>query len=447
MIRIKKGLDLPIEGTPSQLVEESQPVTRVALLGPDYIDLKPTMQVAAGDRVKTGQVLFTDKKHPEFRFTAPGAGTVTAINRGAKRALLSVVIELDGDDAEVFQSFDPAELGQLDRSTVTEQLLVSGLWTALRVRPFSKIPEPGTTPRSIFVAVMDSNPLSADPTVIIAGRSREFEAGLQVIGRLTDGPVHLCKAEKAPVPTPSSEHIQVNEFSGPHPAGLVGTHIHFVDPVGKHRSVWHLGYQDVIAIGHQFLTGTLLTERIVSLAGPMVLKPRLVRTRLGADLDQLTDGELSKGEHRIVSGSVFSGHIADGPKAFLGRYHNQVSVLLEYREKDFFGWLLLGRNQFSATRAYAGHLSRGRQFSLNTSTNGSPRAMVPIGIYEQVMPLDILPTMLLRALIVEDTDQAQDLGCLELDEEDLALCTFVCPGKHEFGPMLRHNLTRIEKEG
>jgi Na+-transporting NADH:ubiquinone oxidoreductase subunit A len=270
---------------------------------------------------------------------------------------------------------------------------------------------------------------------------------LQLLSCLTEGPVHLCKAQGAPLPGSDSTRVRVTEFAGPHPAGLAGTHIHFLDPVGKSRSVWYLGYQDVIGMGHLFLTGTLLTERVVALAGPMVRRPRLVRTRLGADLDELTTGELSTGEHRIVSGSVLSGHIADGPKAFLGRYHNQVSVLLEYREKDFLGWLLAGANQFSATRAYAGHLARDRHFALTTTTNGSPRAMVPIGIYERVMPLDILPTLLLRALIVEDTEQARDLGCLELDEEDVALCTFVCPGKYEYGPILRGNLARIEKEG
>ena len=447
MIKIKKGLDVPIEGNPADTIEDASPVTRVALLGPDYVGLKPTMKVAVDDRVITGQALFSDKKHPEVSFVSPGCGKVVEVNRGAKRALVSVVIELDGDDAESFERHEESALGELDRELVQNQLLASGLWTSLRERPFCKIPEPGSAPHDILVTAMDTNPLSVDPGGIIEQRSGEFQAGLRILAGLTDGHVIVCKAPGSTIALPNHPKVRTEEFDGPHPAGLVGTHLHFVSPVGKNRKAWYLGCQDAIAIGHLFLEGRLLTERVVAFGGPMVKRPRLLRTRLGADLDQLTAGELATGEHRIVSGSVLSGHHADGDRAFLGRYHSQVSVLLEYREKDFFGWLLMGKNQFSATRAYTGHLSRGRQFPINTSSNGSPRSIVPIGIYERVMPLDILPTMLLRALVTEDTDQAQELGCLELDEEDLALCTFVCPSKMDYGPILRANLTQIEREG
>ncbi len=447
MIKIKKGLDLPITGAPEQIIEAAPTVRSVAVFGPDYVGMRPTMRVAVGDRVRSGEVLFTDKKNPGVRFTSPAAGVVAAIHRGAKRALLSVVIELDGDESEPFARYDVDQLDALDRQSVQANLIESGLWTAIRTRPYSRVPAPESEPRAIFVAAMDSNPLAPSPPVVIADQPEAFKNGLRVLTRLTDGMVHVAKAPDAALPMPDSSRIQLTEFDGPHPAGLVGTHIHYLEPVGPAKTVWHVGYQDVIAIGQLFTEGRLRSERVVALAGPLVRRPRLLRTRLGANLDDLTDGELHPGEHRIISGSVFTGHIADGPKAFLGRYHTQVSVLLEGRQKDFFGWLWPGREKFSVTRAYTAHFRPGTVFSVTTSTNGSERAMVPIGTYERIMPLDILPTQLLRALITRDTDLAQDLGCLELDEEDLALCTFVCPGKYEYGPLLRENLTQIEQEG
>ncbi len=447
MIKIKKGLDLPITGAPVQTIEAAPPVRSVGVFGPDYIGMRPTMRVAVGDRVRCGQVLFTDKKNPGVHFTSPAAGVVAAIHRGAKRALLSVVIELDGDEAEQFTRYEVDQLETLDGQSVRANLIESGLWTAIRTRPYSRVPEPESEPRAIFVSAMDSNPLAPSPAVVIADQPEAFNNGLRVLTRLTDGSVHVAKAPGVALPMLDSSRIQVTEFAGPHPAGLVGTHIHYLEPVGPTKTVWHVGYQDVIAIGTLFTEGLLRSDRVVALAGPLVRRPRLLRTLLGANLDELTDGELFPGEHRIISGSVFTGHIADGPKAFLGRYHTQVSVLLEGRQKDLFGWLRPGREQFSVTNAYTAHFRPDTVFSVTTSTNGSERAMVPIGTYERIMPLDILPTQLLRALITRDTDLAQDLGCLELDEEDLALCTFVCPGKYEYGPLLRENLTQIEQEG
>ena len=232
-----------------------------------------------------------------------------------------------------------------------------------------------------------------------------------------------------------------------HPAGNAGTHIHHLDPVSATKTVWTVGYQDVIAIGQLFTTGQLNAERVVALAGPQVEKPRLVRTRLGASLEELTAGEMKAGENRVISGSVFGGRTAAGAYAFLGRYHNQVSVLLEGRSRDMLHYLRAGFDRFSTLGIYISSLMPGKKYDFDTTTNGSERAMVPVGNYERVMPLDILPTQLLRSLIVGDTDMAQKLGCLELDEEDLALCTYVCAGKYEYGPILRNNLTRIEKEG
>lgn len=447
MIKIRRGLDLPITGSPRQSIEEGPNVRSVAILGYDYHGMKPTMEVQVGDKVKVGTLLFTDKKTVGVRYTSPASGTVSAINRGYQRALQSVVIDIEGDEYEEFSSFDASQLASIDRQAVVDNLVASGLWTALRTRPYSKVPAIDSAPVSIFVSAMDTNPLAADPAVVLAEKQEDFKNGLAVLTCLTEGKVFVTHAEGASIPNAGIDNVVYETFGGKHPAGNVGTHIHYLSPVSVNKTVWTVGYQDVAAIGALFTTGKLDVTRVVSLAGPKVEDPRLIRTRLGASLEELTAGQMKGGENRLVSGSVFGGRVGNGPLAFLGRYHVQVSVLEEGRERPFLHYVQLGSNRFSAMGIYLSKLLTGKKYDFTTSTNGSERAMVPVGAYEKVMPLDILPTQLLRSLIVGDTDTAQKLGCLELDEEDLALCTFVCPGKYEYGPILRENLTRIEKEG
>ncbi|KOR30289.1 Na(+)-translocating NADH-quinone reductase subunit A [Achromatium sp. WMS3] len=447
---IKKGLDLPISGAPDQTnIHEGSPVRSVAVLGMDFIGLKPTMKVQVGDQVKLGQPLFTDKRDSRINYTAPGCGTVSAINRGARRVLRSVVIDLDGDDAESFTSYPRENLASLSQEQVQTPLLASGLWTAFRTRPYSKVPLPETAPRAIFVTAIDTNPLALNPEKVIAEQQEAFVDGLTVLSRLTEGKVFVCKAPGAAIPTAQQvNNVEIAEFAGPHPAGLVGTHIHFLEPVSAKKIVWHIGYQDVIAIGKLLTTGKLWTERVIALGGPMVNKPRLLRTRLGANTEALVKDELEKVEERVISGSVFSGHRAAGWAQYLGRYHTQISVIREERERHFMGWINIGGDRYSHHNVLLSSMSgKDRKFPLTTSQQGSPRALVPIGSFSRIVPLDILPTMLLRSLIVGDTDRAQGLGCLELDEEDLALCSYVCPSKYEYGAALRATLTQIEKEG
>ncbi|RSK67206.1 Na(+)-translocating NADH-quinone reductase subunit A [Enterobacter huaxiensis] len=447
MFRIRKGLDLPISGVPEQHVATGASIRHVAILGDDYLGMRPSMRVQEGDRVVKGQALFEDKKNPGVLFTAPASGTVVAINRGERRILQSVVIGIDGDEQREFARYDSEDLTTLSRDAVQAQLLESGLWTAFRTRPFSKSPVPGTEPAAVFVTAIDTNPLSVDPQPVILAQRKAFDAGLTVLTRLTSGKVHVCQASGGKLGGHSHGQVTFNEFAGPHPAGLVGTHIHFLEPVSLTKQVWHLNYQDVIAIGKLFTTGELCAERVIALGGPQAVNPRLVRTLMGADIHELLAGETKAGENRLISGSVLSGRHAVGAQAYLGRFHLQVSIVQEGREKELFGWVLPGADKFSVTRTTLGHFLRHKLFNFSTSTHGGERAMVPIGNYERVMPLDILPTVLLRDLLAGDTDGAQALGCLELDEEDLALCTYVCPGKYEYGPVLREVLTRIEQEG
>lgn len=444
---IKKGLDLPITGKPEQKISDGNSIRTVALLGGDYVGLKPKMAVAEGDRVKLGQVLFSDKQNPGVNFTSPGAGVVKAINRGDKRALLSVVIDLEGDQQESFARYPEAELGALTTEQIKENLLSSGLWTAFLTRPYGKVPTVDSVPSSIFVTAIDTRPLAADPAVVIADRTADFVNGLTVIAKLSGGKTYLCQAAGGKIP--GATGVQTAEFAGPHPAGLPSTHIHLLDPVNISKFVWHIDYQAVMAIGALFTTGRLDTQRVVSLAGPTVKQPRLVRTRVGANIEELTAGELEACENRLISGSVLYGCQAQGPLAYLGAYSLQVSALQEGRAREFFGWIVPGKDKYSALNVYVSSKDKpqGREFPLTTDKNGSNRAIVPVGIYEAVMPLDILATPLLKAIVVGDTDTAQALGCLELDEEDVSLFTFVDPGKHDFAPVLRANLNKIEKEG
>lgn len=471
--KIRKGLDLPITGAPAATLEDARTPRRVALLGSDYVGMRPTLHVRPGETVRRGQLVFEDKKTPGVRFTAPAAGRVAAVHRGERRAFLSLAIELAQGEIEgragndvTFRSHLGKHPSALNAEQVRELLLESGQWTALRRRPFSRVAFPGERPHSIFVTALDTHPLAPPTGPLLEGREEDFEQGLVALAKLTDGPVYVCTGADDRVELPAGDRFRLERFTGPHPAGTAGLHIHTLDPVHREKVVWHLGLQDVVATGHLFRTGRLMVERIVALGGPPVANPRLLRTRLGASLDDLVEGEVEPaggGEatvavaeegaepappYRVLSGSVLDGRAAMGEAVgYLGRYHQQISVLREDRERRLLGWLAPGWNQYSAVRTFISKLAPNRRFDLTTSSQGSRRAIVPIGVYEKVMPLDLMATALLRSLAVADVEAAERLGALELDEEDLALVSFVCPGKSDFGPMLRKVLTTIEKEG
>lgn len=455
--RITRGLDVPITGAPVQTIVEGPRTSRVAMMADDFPGLRPRMRVAVGDQVRRGQVLCEDAAIPGIRHTATAAGRVIAIHRGARRALRSIVIELSqseragepGDEAFVeLATFPSGAPEYLDRTEIRALLIESGLWTAFRTRPFSKVPRPETTPTAIFVTALDTNPLAAKPEVVLAQQREDFDLGLELIARLTDGPTYLCVRPGSGVETGLKAPVTTEEFDGPHPAGTAGLHIHVLAPVSRGRTVWTVGYQDVASIGRLFRRGRLDVRRVIAIAGPVVPNPRLVHTRVGAATSGFAIQEGLTGDLRWISGSVLSGKAAMGEVfGYLGRYDVQLSVLPEGREREFLAWLAPGRRKFSVIPIFLSKLFAKRACDFTTSTHGGRRAMVPIGLYERVMPMDILPTFLLRALIVGDTEHAEELGCLELDEEDLALCSFVDPGKTDFGPILRKTLEQLENEG
>jgi len=443
--KLKKGLELPVQGAPEQTIRPGPEFSSVAALGSDYLGLKPRMLVQEGDEVRRGTPLFCHKDAPEAMMVAPLSGKVVAINRGARRVLQSVVVEVsDPNDTGV----DFSDVGDADTAEgVTKKLCAAGLWTAFRTRPYSKMPEPGTKPTAIFVTAMDSEPLSADAAVIIADAGDDFAAGLGAIAKLTEGTTYLCHKDGDSIPGAHVAGVEAAAFSGPHPAGLAGTHIHFLRPLAGNTQVWTIGYQDVIAIGRLVQTGHLDPNIVIALTGPGARQPRLIRTVLGASTEDLTRDEVDvDGSARIISGSILSGRHADGPTAYLGRFARQITIIREDHDQIPMGWIRPMPSKF-AVQPVLGSAFAKKLYALTSNLNGGRRAMVPTGTFEQLMPQDYLPTQLLRAMLVMDTDSAQALGALELDEEDLGLVGFACPAKYEYGLALRDCLTKIEKEG
>ena len=447
---IARGLDIPLAGAPEGEMEAASAPAFVAWVAADFVGIKPALRVNVGDHVLRGSPLVEDKRTGVIH-TSAAAGVVAAVHRGERRALQSVVIAVDpaeGPAQQVaFASYTGADPATLGADAIRALLRESGAWTALRTRPYSRVPSPDAAPHALFITAIDTRPHAPSAGAVLAPRADDFATGVVALSKLCAGTTFVCVAPASRIEVPVTERIVVEEFAGPHPAGTVGLHIEQLDPVGAARTAWHIGYQDVAAIGSLLATGRLDVERVISLAGPGVLRPRYLRTRVGASLDALTRGELREGRQRVISGSVLDGRRAEGDiHGFLGRYHQQVAVVPEGDERELFGWIAPGRDKFSLLGVVLGAWGRRRGLPLSTTTNGGPRAMVPIGAYERVVPLDIMPTFLLRALITGDVERAEELGALELDEEDLALCTFVCPGKFDYGPLLRRTLERIEKE-
>jgi len=446
-IVLKKGLNVPISGEPNQSISPPSPVSRVALIGDDYIGMKPTMEVAVGDPVKTGQLLFRDKKNEGVIFTSPATGKVVEINRGAKRKFESIIIETEEDDFIQFLTPGEKSTGEYSPEEIRSILINSSLWTGFRTRPFGKVPEVASTPTALFITATDTRPLAADPGTIINLQSEDFSNGIDVLRNLIDSPIFLCLAENELAETITTEGVEVVEFEGPHPAGLPSTHIHFLQPAQEGEIAWHIDYQDVIGIGCLFRTGRLPTEKVISLAGPAVLKPELMTIRIGSDIYEICKNRLVSSPNRILSGSVLDGRQVKDFHHFIGRYHNQISVLHERSGRGLFSWASPGGDRFSVKRIFTSTLDKTRKFAMNTALWGGERAIFPIDSYDRVMPMDILPLPLLKSLSTGDTEKSKSLGALELIEEDVALLSYVCPGKNDFGPILRDVLTEIELEG
>ncbi|WP_185984796.1 NADH:ubiquinone reductase (Na(+)-transporting) subunit A [Aureimonas mangrovi] len=409
-ITIRNGLDLVFPGAPVQRIRDGAAVSRVAILGSDFPGLRPALAVEKGARVRAGERLFADRRTPEIAHVSPVAGVVREITLGRRRTLERIVIEREGDEAIGF-----ALRAEMTRERVAALLLQCGLWPSFRTRPFGRTPVPGAESDAIFVTAIDTRPLSPDPAVPIAEARSELRIGLEALRHLTDGPVYLCQAGENDFPAPAG--VTPVAFSGPHPAGLPGTHIHRLRPVGTERSVWHIGYDDVLSIGHLLLTGHVRAERIVSFAGPLAAAPTLLRTVAGASLDELAVGELASGQAHLLSGSPVEGR----HQPFLGRFDLQISAMLP-RE---------------GVPRSPSRLERIR--SLFAASAG---VLIPNAAHERAAPARILPVPFLRALGIGDSETASRLGALELCEEDMALLSHL--DGLDYGALLRRTLDDLE---
>jgi len=421
-IGIETGLNLEIAGAPAGDAFHPKAVTSVAILGRDFPGVRFELLAKQGQPIRAGEALLRDRRRPAIVFTSPISGTLGSIHRGARRALVSLTVI--GDDADNDVAVDVPD--KPTRAQVRRLMLESGLWPSLRTRPFGHIPDPAGEPKALLVTAMDTEPLAPDPAPIITAHSPEFCRGLDALSELTGSPLYLCKAGNSDIPVGESTRWQVAEFEGRHPAGLPGTHIHQLCPISfDGAQVWHIGYQDVIALGCLMATGRTWLQRVVSLAGPALVDPRLIAVPLGAAIDEAVAGELRDDGARIISGSVLSGHIAFGSEAYLGRYHRQITALPELAQEPAPAW---------------------RTAVVDTTLGGGPGPLIPTGDFERVAPPGILPVPLLRALLVGDVDRARDLGALELVEEDLMLLSYVCPSKTDYGVPLRRVLEQLHEE-
>lgn len=445
VIKIKKGLDIRLKGKAEKIVVKSENTDLYAVKPVDFLYIRPKLTVKVGDPVKAGTVLFYNKYLPDVKFTSPVSGTVKAVNRGERRAILEVVIEA-GESME-YETFLKADPSTLSREQVIENLLKSGLWPLIRQRPYGIIANPGTTPKSIFISAFDTSPLAPDYDFIVQGNNEAFQAGINALSKLTDGKIHLnVNADYPPSDVfTNAKNVQMNRFTGPHPAGNVGVQIHHLDPVHKNSLVWTVNPQDVITIGRLFLKGQYDASRIVALAGSEVLNPKYYKTMIGASIKDLIANNTREGNLRYISGGPLTGRKIpfDG---YIGYYDSLVTVLPEGDKYEFLGWAVPGFGKFSASRSFFSWINTDKEYVIDTNYHGGERAYVMTGQYEKVLPMDILPVQLIKSIMVEDIDRMENLGIYEVVEEDLALCEFVCTSKMEVQSIIRQGIDLMIRE-
>ncbi len=445
--RIRKGKNIKLKGAAERNIVDISLPHQLAVQPQDFPGLKPRLAVKVGDVVKVGSPILIDKDVEGLKVVSPASGKVAEINRGEKRALLSIVIETDGNqESESFQKFTKDSIATQSREDITNHLLNAGLWPIIRQRPFSKIAKPHANPKAIFVHAMNTEPLAPDLDFILENSFCDFQAGLDVLKKLTDGEVHLCIAEDAKSKAlTEAKNVQTHRFAGAHPTGNVSTHMHYVDPVHKGDFVWYVEVQDVLRIAALFLEGQYPVERLAAVTGEGVKNAVYVRTHVGAPVSSLLQGSNLDGM-RCISGSILTGKDI-GAKGFLRFYDAQVTIIPEGGKRELLGWLVPGFKKYTFSKTFASAFLPGHQVSLDTDTHGSDRAIVVNNVYDSLNTLEILPYFLLKAVISENIEDAEALGILECDEEDFALCTFACPSKTDVGGIIRQGLEMIEKEG
>ncbi len=444
VVKITKGLDIPVSGHAEKILKELASAS-YAVKPTDFIGVFPKMLIKEGDTLKAGTPLFFNKYNERILFTSPVSGKVVEIRRGDKRVLEEIRIEADGKNSYV--DFGIADPKQQKRKEIIEKLIESGIWPCIRQRPYSVIANPDVLPKAIYIPAFDSAPLAPDYNFIIEGKDKEFQAGLDVVSKLTNGKVHLNIHTKLTTSKVflEAKNVQINTFSGPHPSGNVSVHIAHTDPINKGDVVWYLYPQDVVTIGNLFLRGIYDASRVVALAGSEVQKPVYYKTLTGVSVKNMIQGNLKEDVVRIISGNVLTGRRISND-GYLGFYHNQVTVIPEGNYHEFLGWALPGLDKYSFSRAFFAWLIRSKKYQFDTNLHGGHRAFVMTGKYEQVFPFDIFPMHLIKACMISDIDLMEGLGIYEVDEEDFALCEFIDTSKTEMQSIIRQGLDLIRKE-
>jgi len=444
-VKLKKGLDIRIKGVAERILNEDVESNFYGVKPIDFPGLTPKLNVKTGDMVLAGSPLFHDKIHSGIIFTSAVSGKVVSIKRGDRRKLLEVIVEKVGDDFIDFGKSDPAVLS---REKIKESLLISGLWPSVRQRPYHVVANPEDVPKAIFISGFDTAPLGPDYNFIMDNSSASlFRSGITALKKLTDGKINLVLKDKddSSALLKKAPDVEISYFSGPHPAGNVGVHIHHLDPVNKGEIVWFVNLQDVLTIGSLFDQGIYKNERIVALTGSEVLHPQYYKIRSGASVSPLLKGNIKTGNLRFISGNVLTGTRIEAG-GYLGYYDSQVTVIPEGDNYEFLGWIKPGINKFSFYRIFVSSLISGKSYRLDTNLHGSERAFVMTGQYEKVVPMNIYPMQLLKAILSEDIDLMENLGIYEIAEEDFALCEFICPSKIEIQSIVRKGLDLMIKE-
>ena len=447
VIKIKKGLDIKMNGQAEKIYVKAPRAKTFAIKPVDWHGLTPKIIPKLCDQLKVGTPIFYDKYHPEIKFTSPVSGILLSINRGDRRRIIEVVVEDDGKDTpETFLQGDPAKM---TREQIVENLLESGLWPMIRQRPYTVIARPDSKPKSIFISAFDTAPLAPDYDFLLKDMEEDFQWGVNVLKQLTEGNVHLNLDGRYPsVRTLNNvEGVEINHFKGPHPAGNVGIQIHSLDPINKGDVVWTVQPQDVLTIGRLFKNGKYDPSVVVALTGSRVEKPVYLKTIRGTAVAPLLENNLKDGENRVISGNVLNGRQIDEAEGYVGFLHSQITVIPEGNYYEMFGWMLPGFKKLSVSRSFASTwLAPNKHFDLDTNLHGGQRAFVMTGEYEKVLPMDIYPMHLLKAILVNDIDKMEQLGIYEVDEEDFALCEFVCTSKTPVTRIIRDGLRSMRKE-
>lgn len=449
-IRLKKGFTINLAGkAASKVVEIEQPDTFVIKPTDFHGTYMPKPVVKEGDTVKAGSPLFHDKRHESIIYSAPVSGEVVEIKRGEKRKLLEIKILADKKvEYETFKKYTISEIANLSAAALKEQLLASGVWPNLIERPFGVVADPGVTPKAIHISAFDTHPLAPDYTVLYKGQDQYFQVGVDILKKFTSGNVHINTHATSEISTLFSQvkGAEVNKFSGPHPVGCVGVQIHHLDPINKGQIVWTIAPAGVIQIGKLFLNGIYDASKLVALTGSEVKSPQYYKTYTGASVKKFLQDNLKQDHVRVISGNPLTG-TSVGKEGHIGFFDQQISVLPEGDYAEFVGWITPGERKLSFHRAIGlfSFLSPGKERVVDTNTHGEPRAFVQSGIFEQVVPMDILPTHLLKSILAEDIDEMEALGIYEVIEEDLALCEFVDVSKHKVQEILREGLELVQQ--